>query len=89
VGNFSLNSRDMSLPILFAIKIKFLNEMFTIILSSFRELMKLAFFFLIIALVLTDSIVAAGCGNGILEAGEQCDDFNTVSGDGCDSTCRQ
>lgn len=28
------------------------------------------------------------CGNGILEAGEQCDDGNTVDGDGCDAQCR-
>jgi cysteine-rich repeat protein len=27
------------------------------------------------------------CGNGILEAGEQCDDGNLVNGDGCSSTC--
>src|SRR5215470_13108792 len=27
------------------------------------------------------------CGNGVVEAGEQCDDHNTVSGDGCSSTC--
>jgi cysteine-rich repeat protein len=27
------------------------------------------------------------CGNGIIETGEQCDDGNTVSGDGCSSTC--
>jgi len=27
------------------------------------------------------------CGNGVLEAGEECDDGNTVSGDGCSSTC--
>jgi cysteine-rich repeat protein len=27
------------------------------------------------------------CGNGALEMGEQCDDGNTVSGDGCSSTC--
>jgi cysteine-rich repeat protein len=27
------------------------------------------------------------CGNGKLEQGEQCDDGNTVSGDGCSSTC--
>jgi fibro-slime domain-containing protein len=27
------------------------------------------------------------CGDGILTAGEQCDDGNTVSGDGCSSTC--
>ncbi len=27
------------------------------------------------------------CGNGVLDAGEQCDDGNTASGDGCSSTC--
>ncbi len=27
------------------------------------------------------------CGNGILEAGEECDDGNNVDGDGCSSTC--
>lgn len=28
------------------------------------------------------------CGNGVLETGEQCDDSNTVDGDGCSSTCQ-
>ncbi len=28
------------------------------------------------------------CGNGVLEAGEECDDSNSVSGDGCTSTCK-
>jgi cysteine-rich repeat protein len=28
------------------------------------------------------------CGNGIVETGEQCDDGNTVSGDGCSATCQ-
>ncbi len=28
------------------------------------------------------------CGNGIVEAGEQCDDGNLVDGDGCSSTCQ-
>ena len=28
------------------------------------------------------------CGNGTVESGEQCDDGNTVSGDGCSSTCQ-
>ena len=28
------------------------------------------------------------CGNGVLTAGEQCDDGNIVDGDGCDSLCR-
>jgi len=27
------------------------------------------------------------CGNGIVEAGEECDDGNSVNGDGCSSTC--
>jgi len=29
------------------------------------------------------------CGNGQQETGEQCDDGNLVSGDGCSSTCQQ
>lgn len=28
------------------------------------------------------------CGNGVIEEGEGCDDGNTVSGDGCSSTCQ-
>lgn len=32
--------------------------------------------------------VIAQCGNGILETGEQCDDNNTVNGDGCSSSCQ-
>jgi len=28
------------------------------------------------------------CGNGTVETGEQCDDGNTVDGDGCSSTCQ-
>jgi TonB family protein len=28
------------------------------------------------------------CGNGAIEAGEQCDDGNTVAGDDCSSHCR-
>lgn len=31
---------------------------------------------------------AAGCGNGIVESGEQCEDGNTASLDGCSATCR-
>ena len=30
----------------------------------------------------------AGCGNGILEIGEQCDDGNTAAGDCCSPTCQ-
>lgn len=32
--------------------------------------------------------VAAVCGNGIIEAGETCDDGNTYNGDGCSATCQ-
>ena len=32
--------------------------------------------------------LAAGCGNGKVEAGETCDDGNTANGDGCSSTCQ-
>ena len=28
------------------------------------------------------------CGNGVVEGTEQCDDGNTISGDGCNSTCQ-
>jgi len=28
-----------------------------------------------------------GCGDGLFEPGEACDDGNTTSGDGCDATC--
>ncbi|MFQ5479359.1 MAG: hypothetical protein ACE5E4_12165, partial [Candidatus Binatia bacterium] len=31
--------------------------------------------------------VGGGCGNGVLNNGEQCDDGNTVSGDCCSATC--
>jgi cysteine-rich repeat protein len=29
-----------------------------------------------------------GCGNGVVEEGEDCDDGNTMSGDGCSPSCR-
>jgi cysteine-rich repeat protein len=29
-----------------------------------------------------------GCGDGIVQAGEQCDDFNSAPGDGCSDTCQ-
>lgn len=33
------------------------------------------------------SCVPAGCGNAIVEPGEDCDDGNTVAGDGCELDC--
>ena len=32
--------------------------------------------------------ILLGCGDGIIQAGEQCDDGNVVNGDGCSSTCQ-
>jgi hypothetical protein len=29
----------------------------------------------------------AGCGNGFIDSGEECDDGNTVRGDGCENDC--
>ncbi len=34
-------------------------------------------------------VPAIGCGNGVLNAGEICDDGNTINGDGCETTCRR
>ena len=31
--------------------------------------------------------VTSPCGDGVLQAGETCDDGNTSGGDGCSSTC--
>src|SRR6185503_7962011 len=30
---------------------------------------------------------ASTCGNGVLDPGEQCDDGNTMNGDGCQADC--
>jgi cysteine-rich repeat protein len=38
-------------------------------------------------LVLTYDAAPPGCGNGLLEPGEGCDDGNTADGDACSSTC--
>jgi cysteine-rich repeat protein len=40
--------------------------------------------------VVTISVQQPGCGDGILEAGEQCDDgpSNGMAGDGCSATCQ-
>jgi len=37
---------------------------------------------------LCKTIVVAVCGNGVREAGEQCDDGNKTNLDGCDSSCK-
>lgn len=35
-----------------------------------------------------DTVSVPVCGNGIIETGEGCDDGNTLSGDGCSSSCQ-
>jgi cysteine-rich repeat protein len=37
----------------------------------------------------TDADCSPMCGNKVMEAGETCDDGNTVGGDGCDSKCQR
>jgi cysteine-rich repeat protein len=44
---------------------------------------------LVLAAATLDSVAWADCGDEILDPGEECDDGNTSSGDGCDSLCRQ
>ena len=34
-----------------------------------------------------DDVAVIGCGDGIVQAGEQCDDGNVAPGDGCGATC--
>ncbi|MDX9893438.1 MAG: polymorphic toxin-type HINT domain-containing protein [Patescibacteria group bacterium] len=36
----------------------------------------------------TQPCISVACGNGIVEAGEECDDGNLVSGDGCSAICQ-
>jgi cysteine-rich repeat protein len=36
----------------------------------------------------SSTCVATSCGDGFVEAGEECDDGNQVDGDGCDATCK-
>ncbi len=36
-----------------------------------------------------DQVQKPACGNGKLEAGEECDDGNRTAGDGCSATCRE
>jgi len=39
-------------------------------------------------LLITTQGAPSVCGNGVLEPGEQCDDGNTVAGDGCSAVCQ-
>ena len=32
-------------------------------------------------------MICAGCGNGFVDSGEECDDQNRVDGDGCSVAC--
>src|SRR5262249_36756068 len=36
----------------------------------------------------TPDAAATPCGNGVIDPGEQCDDFNAASGDGCSASCQ-
>jgi cysteine-rich repeat protein len=38
--------------------------------------------------VLKLKVSPPGCGDGVVQLGEQCDDSNAVSGDGCSATCQ-
>ncbi|MEI8254493.1 MAG: DVUA0089 family protein, partial [Deltaproteobacteria bacterium] len=38
--------------------------------------------------VLSIRVVAPACGDGAIQVGEQCDDGNATSGDGCSSACQ-
>src|SRR5262249_16007745 len=40
-----------------------------------------------VAASLAEICGAVSCGDGVLEAGEECDDHNAISGDGCSATC--
>jgi cysteine-rich repeat protein len=37
----------------------------------------------------TDTAPPAPCGNGSLDSGEECDDGNTIDGDGCNADCER
>jgi cysteine-rich repeat protein len=42
----------------------------------------------IMAAQINTSVTITVCGNGIIESGEECDDNNNTSGDGCSSACQ-
>ena len=41
----------------------------------------------LVSVLVLESSAHAVCGNGVLDAGEACEDGNTTNGDGCDDTC--
>ena len=41
----------------------------------------------VFVLLLAGTALGQVCGNAVVEAGEDCDDGNTTSGDGCSATC--
>ena len=41
-----------------------------------------------VALLCVPTTAVQGCGDGVLQEGEQCDDGNKASGDGCSATCQ-
>lgn len=40
------------------------------------------------AYLLNATLAAASCGNAVLDGGEDCDDGNTATGDGCNASCK-
>src|SRR5262249_22199241 len=52
-----------------------------------KHLYRLALAVLVFAVLSAGTALAFVCGNGLLEPGEQCDDGNTVDGDGCSAAC--
>lgn len=53
-------------------------------LGNMKRLPAILTFF--VCFLMIDAAMAV-CGNGILEVGEECDDGNNYSGDGCDRSC--
>ena len=45
-------------------------------------------YLILFALLLSPAYAEATCGDGVITAGESCDDENLFSGDGCDSSCQ-
>jgi type IV pilus assembly protein PilY1 len=41
-----------------------------------------------IVIVVSEPPSSSVCGNGLLETGEQCDDYNLLNGDGCSEVCQ-